>query len=319
MGGVVDGDAKTIQLAKQLASCYILRGAHLSVVQKIESRHIVQIQTKLLSWICKRIAAFQTGKNKKSLKTATLFFKVLPVLLGSVDGRDAMTMSVTFFKFATRTNICQISKANMDQTIAQAKIVIPATSKQWDSQRAYEKKLAGILGKDKGQSCETFGKTVIDMDFSEPGTSKKRKGKKSDVDGTSDEESEAEIEGLMEPTQTTQDSRAKPKPRPKAIAKATVPSSEPEDADVFSSPTKVRPKPRPIRKNNPSPQRLSKSPTKAPSTPSQSTPQRKRSRQDSDQEDEPEQGTEEDAANTEESRETTPVMVVPIRRKRVRH
>lgn len=38
----------------------------------------------------------------------------------------------------------------MDQVLAQAKVEIPATSKAWDSQRAYEKRLTTAMSKEKG-------------------------------------------------------------------------------------------------------------------------------------------------------------------------
>jgi cohesin complex subunit SA-1/2 len=41
-------------------------------------------------------------------------------------------------------------KAHMDQVLEQAKVEVSATSKVWEPQRAYEKRLAAILNKDKG-------------------------------------------------------------------------------------------------------------------------------------------------------------------------
>lgn len=42
------------------------------------------------------------------------------------------------------------SKAHMDQVLAQAKVEVLATSKQWEPQRAYEKRLGAVMSKDKG-------------------------------------------------------------------------------------------------------------------------------------------------------------------------
>ena len=39
----------------------------------------------------------------------------------------------------------------MDQVLAQAKVEISATSRVWEPQRAYEKKLGTALSKDKGE------------------------------------------------------------------------------------------------------------------------------------------------------------------------
>jgi cohesin complex subunit SA-1/2 len=41
-------------------------------------------------------------------------------------------------------------KAHLDQLIAQSKIEVSATSKAWEPQRAYEKRLAAAMAKDKG-------------------------------------------------------------------------------------------------------------------------------------------------------------------------
>jgi hypothetical protein len=44
----------------------------------------------------------------------------------------------------------------MEQVLAQAKVKILPTSKVWDAQRAYEKKLAAAMSKDKGQPIGLF-------------------------------------------------------------------------------------------------------------------------------------------------------------------
>lgn len=41
----------------------------------------------------------------------------------------------------------------MDQVLAQAKIEVPPSSKVWEPQRTYEKKLSSIMAKDKGMYC----------------------------------------------------------------------------------------------------------------------------------------------------------------------
>jgi hypothetical protein len=43
-----------------------------------------------------------------------------------------------------------VRKAHMDQVLAQAKVEISMTSKIWDGQRAYEKRLVTAMSKDKG-------------------------------------------------------------------------------------------------------------------------------------------------------------------------
>ena len=72
----------------------MIRGAQLAVVKRLGSDHIIAIHTALLTWIGKRIAAYETNKNKKSRNMAILFFKAMVPLLASIDSRDALRMYV---------------------------------------------------------------------------------------------------------------------------------------------------------------------------------------------------------------------------------
>lgn len=90
--GVVLSEATSVSLGKLLASCLLIRGAQLSVVRRLDSEHVIKIHTELLTWIGKRLAAYENNKNKKGRKTAVLFFKVLQPLLAPVDNRDALKM-----------------------------------------------------------------------------------------------------------------------------------------------------------------------------------------------------------------------------------
>lgn len=94
--GAVSDETNAHQLAKALASSFVLRGSHLAVVRRLESKHIVQIQLNSLTWICKRLAAYQTNGNKRSIKKCISFFRVLVPLLSSIQSRDALTMFVSF-------------------------------------------------------------------------------------------------------------------------------------------------------------------------------------------------------------------------------
>ena len=92
LDGVVSDDGNAIQLSKLLSTCFIVRGSQLSVLRRLPSQYIIQIQMNLLSWIAKRIAVYENNKNKKSLKQAIGFFKVLVPLLGAIQSRDALKM-----------------------------------------------------------------------------------------------------------------------------------------------------------------------------------------------------------------------------------
>ena len=98
LDGVVHDESNAILLAKLLSSSFVIRGSQLSIVRRLDSQYIVQIHTQLLNWIGKKLAAYENSKNKKGLKTAVMFFKVMVPLFSIIQSRDALKMSVFFFE-----------------------------------------------------------------------------------------------------------------------------------------------------------------------------------------------------------------------------
>ena len=98
LDGVVHDESNALLLAKLLSSSFAIRGSQLSIVRRLDSQYIVQIHTQLLSWIGKKLAAYENTKNKKGLKTAVMFFKVMVPLFSIIQSRDALKMSVFFFE-----------------------------------------------------------------------------------------------------------------------------------------------------------------------------------------------------------------------------
>ena len=90
LDGLVRDDSNSVLLAKLLSTCFIVRGSQLSILRRLDNQYIVQIHTNLLSWIGKRITTYENNKNKKSLRVAIGFFRVLMPLLGAVQSRDAL-------------------------------------------------------------------------------------------------------------------------------------------------------------------------------------------------------------------------------------
>jgi len=88
--GVVQNESHTVQLAKLLSTCFVVRGSQLSILRRLPSQYIVQVQTNLLSWIIKRIAGYQKNNNKKGLKSAITFFRALIPLLNAVPSAEAL-------------------------------------------------------------------------------------------------------------------------------------------------------------------------------------------------------------------------------------
>ncbi|KAH9947828.1 hypothetical protein B0H21DRAFT_821509 [Amylocystis lapponica] len=132
LDGVVESEQHSVALAKALVPCLQIRGAQLSVIRRLDSQCVVEMHTLCLTWIGKRLSAYENSKNKKGRKKAISFFRVLLPLLATIDNRDALKI-----------------KAHVDQILAQAKLEASATSKLWEPCRAYEKRLATAMTKDK--------------------------------------------------------------------------------------------------------------------------------------------------------------------------
>ncbi|KAJ7248617.1 hypothetical protein B0H12DRAFT_1123467 [Mycena haematopus] len=315
LDGFLPDETNVVQLAKHLAPTFILRGAHLAVLKKLDAQYIVQIQTNALSWIAKRIAGYEAAGNKKSFRVAITFFRALIPLLAVIQSRDAMKI-----------------KAHMDQVLAQAKVEVSATSKVWEPQRAYEKRLGTIMSKDKA-----------------PGA-KGRKAKATKGDGNTTDEDEtdlSEVEKMVEERDTPPASAPRPRPRPRArrLPKKTLDTvDEPDHNDDQpgpSSPTPVTPRPKATYRS----QAASKSPTKTPAKPSQEldalpsparsssilsdnagaelvTPINKTTRKRSRPVDDEEEDVAQVSANPDEdipAPSPTPAGDMQIRRKRARH
>jgi cohesin complex subunit SA-1/2 len=82
----------TVALAKALLSSFVIRGAHLSITRRLASEHVVEIHKILISWVLKRIAAYDKNNNKAKRATALAFFRALIQLLATIQSRDALKM-----------------------------------------------------------------------------------------------------------------------------------------------------------------------------------------------------------------------------------
>ncbi|KAF7341967.1 SCD domain-containing protein [Mycena venus] len=322
LDGIVSDETNVVQLAKHLVPTFVRRGAGLAVLKKLDAQYIVQIQTNALSWIAKRIAGYEANGNKKSLRVAITFFRVLIPLLAVIQSRDAMKI-----------------KAHMDQVLAQAKVEVSATSKVWEPQRAYEKRLSTIMSKDKAPGAK----------------GRKTKAAKGDGQTTDEEETDlSEVEKMVEERETPPAApRPRPRPRARRLPKKTpvnVDENENDDDDQAAPPSPepaTTPKPRPRARATYQSKAASKSPTKTPAKPRQQdalpsparsgsvlsdsagaglvTPvnkkSRKRSRPVPDEEDDDEDGVHGSAIADDDvpAPSPTPAGDMQIRRKRARH
>lgn len=113
-------------------------------------------------------------------------------------------------------------KAHMEQVLAQAKVKITPASKIWDAQRAYEKRLATAMSKDKG-SHPSPRECTWPADFLPAfAPAKGRKGKRKDTGASSGAE---EVESEPEPP-----APKKPRPQPRRKSKRFAAETEPEPA-----------------------------------------------------------------------------------------
>ncbi|EAU84056.2 cohesin subunit [Coprinopsis cinerea okayama7 len=191
LDGIVPDEAEAVQLAKLLSQSFVLRGSQLTVLRRLDPQHIVAIHTNLLNWIAKRMSVYENNKNKKGMKTALSFFRVLVALATGLQSGDALKI-----------------KAHMDQVFEQSKIEVPPTAKDWEPQRSYERRLDNLMTKEKGGV--------------------KRKGRKgkggAETDVQSEEESEVENLLIQEPP-----TKPKPRPRSKRVTRSNpVVEEEPE-------------------------------------------------------------------------------------------
>ncbi len=92
LDGISPTEDNTIALSKLLASAFIIRGAQLSVVKRLDSQFVVSIHTNLITWLFKRIAAYDAAGNRKARTKCISFFKVLTPLVNSIDSRDSLKM-----------------------------------------------------------------------------------------------------------------------------------------------------------------------------------------------------------------------------------
>ena len=94
MDAVVKDEERMVGLAKQLATSFLIRGAQLAVVKRLDSRYVVKTHKELLQEAIKNVSAYEKSKNKKRLSASVSFFRALAPLLKGMENRDALAMCV---------------------------------------------------------------------------------------------------------------------------------------------------------------------------------------------------------------------------------
>lgn len=155
MEGQTDSVNSAVGLVKALSPAFIIRGAHLSITQRLPSQHIIEIHKTLIGWIVKRIAGYDATGNKKKKADSIEFFRVLHALLSTIDSRESVQMCALHLELKRHcrsidTDFLLYSKSHLDKALEDAKLEVPPTAKSWDAERLYEKRLIGAMAKDKG-------------------------------------------------------------------------------------------------------------------------------------------------------------------------
>ncbi|EJD51835.1 hypothetical protein AURDEDRAFT_82703 [Auricularia subglabra TFB-10046 SS5] len=203
---VVQTESHAVALAKALAPSFIIRGAQLAVVRRLESQHLVAVHTNGISWIIKQVQTHDTNSNMKMKRKALMFFKVLAPLLASIENRDALKI-----------------KAHLDQALSLARLDM-GVGKEWDPLRTYEKRLSN---KDK---------TIVPTAKPKRGRAKKAGDATSDEEGTDGEKADAAAAG-GEGDKPKKPARARAPRKPRASKKG---AASTDDDEAFTGPTLSR-------------------------------------------------------------------------------
>ncbi|KAG8707915.1 hypothetical protein FRC09_001541 [Ceratobasidium sp. 395] len=200
---ITKSDANTIALSKALQSALVIRGAQLLILRRLDTAQVASVHTTCISWIVKKISAFEAMGNKSARNRAVAFFKSLVWLLGTVESADAIRI-----------------KNHLDVSLQDAKVETPASSKTWEPLRAYDKRLITAMAKDKG---------TFNLCFKKSGAATTDDEREPDEARATDDEREARAGGDDEQEQPPPPPAPKPRARPRPKPKK--PTTEDEGGD----------------------------------------------------------------------------------------
>ncbi|KAG9003732.1 hypothetical protein FRB90_011132 [Tulasnella sp. 427] len=130
--GRAPDDEHTLSLVKAMSAALVIRGAQLSIVQRLDGENVVTVHQELIAWIAKKIAQYEKSGNKKLRNSAIEFFHSLTQLLISADSGDA----------------AQIQE-HLKETMSSLGLEPSQTARFWEPLRSYEKRLTTIATKDR--------------------------------------------------------------------------------------------------------------------------------------------------------------------------
>jgi cohesin complex subunit SA-1/2 len=93
---LLDGDVKTdfhlIALSKILVNAFVIRGAQLSIINRLDGEHFISLHSRLVSWAAKKVAAYEANKKKSLRNKALRIFRASTNLLLGVHSEAAARM-----------------------------------------------------------------------------------------------------------------------------------------------------------------------------------------------------------------------------------
>jgi cohesin complex subunit SA-1/2 len=92
----VKTDSHAIALSKILVNAFVVRGAQLSIINRLDGEHFVSLHTRLVGWAAKKVAAYEANKKKSLRNKALHVFRALSNLLLGVQPAEASRMCVSF-------------------------------------------------------------------------------------------------------------------------------------------------------------------------------------------------------------------------------
>lgn len=96
---VARDEENAAQLAKQLSTCFLLRGTQLAIVRRLDVRFVVQVHTMVLSWLTKRLSTYNSNNNQGALARTLTCFRALAQMLSAVQTREALAVYVLFLLY----------------------------------------------------------------------------------------------------------------------------------------------------------------------------------------------------------------------------
>lgn len=130
--GTTESMDNFVALSKSLSSALVLRGPQLTILRSIDVGTLLELHKQGCEYVAKKWKAAERAEAKSIKARAPVFWKGLVNLLLSATPRDALRI-----------------KAAMDTALQSEEIEVPSSSKAWDAQRQYERKLVSIIARNK--------------------------------------------------------------------------------------------------------------------------------------------------------------------------